>query len=135
MKKIFGSLRIFFCFTQHKKPYKSCPYIFLFMKFFFFSLKKNTFEILWSEVWKRGFQLMLILGLLGMYFDVAVAFVMKSPLLFRLAVAIPHCQFSGFSFTFFSCHFSSVSFSTTYFLCEIATFIFIPSPFDKFYFL
>ena len=31
---------------------------------------------------------MLILGLLGMYFDAAVVFVMKSSLLFRLAVAI-----------------------------------------------
>ena len=31
---------------------------------------------------------MLILGLLGMYFNAAVVFVMKSSLLFRLAVAI-----------------------------------------------
>jgi hypothetical protein len=31
---------------------------------------------------------MLILGLLGMYFDAAVVFVKKSSLLFRLAVAI-----------------------------------------------
>ena len=31
---------------------------------------------------------MLILGLLGMYFDAAVVFVAKSSLLFRLAVAI-----------------------------------------------
>ena len=35
-------------------------------------------KILWSEVWKGGFQLMLILGLLGMYFDAAVVFVTKS---------------------------------------------------------
>ena len=35
-----------------------------------------------------GFQLMLILGLLNMYFDAAVLFVTKSSLLFRLAVAI-----------------------------------------------
>jgi hypothetical protein len=35
-----------------------------------------------------GFQFMLILGLLGMYFDAAVVFVTKSSLLFRLAVAI-----------------------------------------------
>ena len=46
------------------------------------------FEILWSEVWKGGFQLILILGLLGMYFDAAVVFVTNSSLLFRLAVAI-----------------------------------------------
>ena len=31
---------------------------------------------------------MLLLGLLGMYFDAAVVFVMKSSLFFRLAVAI-----------------------------------------------
>ena len=35
-----------------------------------------------------GFQFMLILGILGMYFDAAVVFVTKSSLLFRLAVAI-----------------------------------------------
>ena len=35
-----------------------------------------------------GFQFMLILGLLGMYFDAAVVFVTKSSLLFKLAVAI-----------------------------------------------
>ena len=43
-----------------------------------FSLKKTAFEILWSEFWKGGFQLMLILSLLGMYFDAAVVFVTKS---------------------------------------------------------
>ena len=37
------------------------------------------------------FQFMLILGLLGMYFDAAVVFVTKSSLLFRLAVAILCC--------------------------------------------
>ena len=35
-----------------------------------------------------GFQFMLILGLLGMYFDAAVVFVTKSSLLFKLAMAI-----------------------------------------------
>ena len=35
-----------------------------------------------------GFQFMLILGLLGMYFDAAVVFVTNSSLFFRLAVAI-----------------------------------------------
>ena len=45
-------------------------------------------KILWSEVWKEGFQLMLILGLLGMYFDAAVVFVTNSQLFLRLAVAI-----------------------------------------------
>ena len=41
-----------------------------------------------------GFQFMLILGLLGMYFDAAVVFVMKSSLFFRLAVAILCIVFS-----------------------------------------
>ena len=41
-----------------------------------------------SEVWKREFQLMLILGLIGIYFDAAVVFVKKTSILFRLAVAI-----------------------------------------------
>ena len=31
-----------------------------------------------KKVWKGGFQLMLILGLLGMYFDAAVVFVTNS---------------------------------------------------------
>ena len=35
-----------------------------------------------------GFQLMLILGLLGMYFDAAVVFFTISSLLFRMAVAV-----------------------------------------------
>ena len=39
--------------------------------------KKQFLEILWSEVWKRGFQLMQILGLLGMYFDAVVVEVEK----------------------------------------------------------
>ena len=34
--------------------------------------KKQFLKILWSEVWKGGFQLMQILGLLGIYFDVEV---------------------------------------------------------------
>ena len=41
-----------------------------------------------KNVWKVGFQFMLILGLLGMYFDAVVVFVTKSSLFFRLAVAI-----------------------------------------------
>ena len=31
--------------------------------------KKQFLKILWSDVWKGGFQLIQILGLLGMYFD------------------------------------------------------------------
>ena len=41
-------------------------------------LNKNQFlKILWSVVWKGGFQLMQILGLLGMYFDAVVVEVEK----------------------------------------------------------
>ena len=43
-----------------------------------------------------GFQLMLILGLLGMYFDAAMVFVTNSKLFFTLAVAILcHSTFFG----------------------------------------
>ena len=45
-------------------------------------------QFLKSEVWKGGFQLKLILGLLGMYFDAAVVFVTNSQIFLRLAVAI-----------------------------------------------
>ena len=45
-------------------------------------------KILLSEVWKGGFPLMQILGLLGMYFDAAVVFVTNSSLLFWFAMAI-----------------------------------------------
>ena len=34
--------------------------------------KKQFLKILWSEVWKGGFQLIQILGLLGIYFDAVV---------------------------------------------------------------
>ena len=50
----------------------------LFLKKKIVSLEKTSFKILWSEVWKGGFQLMLILGLLGMYFDAAMVFVTNS---------------------------------------------------------
>ena len=52
-------------------------------------LKIFIFEnLLQKNVQKVGFQFMLILVLLGMYFDAAVVFVTKSSLLFRLAVTI-----------------------------------------------
>ena len=50
--------------------------------------KKQFLKILWSEVWKGGFQLIQILGLLGMYFDAVVAEVKTFLLLFRLTLAI-----------------------------------------------
>ena len=51
-------------------------------------VKKQFLKILWSEVWKEGFHLIQILGLLCMYFDAVVVFVTNNSLLFRLAVAI-----------------------------------------------
>ena len=39
--------------------------------------KKQFLKILWIDVWKGGFQLMQILGLLGMYFDAVVVEVEK----------------------------------------------------------
>ena len=40
--------------------------------------KKQFLKVLWSEVWKGGFQLIQILGLLGMYFDAVVVEVLLS---------------------------------------------------------
>ena len=51
-------------------------------------LDKKVLEILRREVWKGGYQLVLILVLLGMYFDAVVVFVTSQTLLFRLALAI-----------------------------------------------
>ena len=50
--------------------------------------KKQFLKNLWSKVWKGGFQLMQILGLLGMYFDAVVVEVKTFLILFRLALAI-----------------------------------------------
>ena len=54
--KLFGSLLNFFCFTIHKKLNKSCSLEkkILFLKKNFVSLRKNSFEILSSEVRKAG---------------------------------------------------------------------------------
>ena len=56
---------------------------------------KQFLKILRSEVWKGGFQLMQILSLLGIYFDVVVE-LKKNLLLFRLVLAIlcPHPKIS-----------------------------------------
>ena len=55
--------------------------------------KKQFLKSLWSEVWKGGFQLMLILVILGMYFDTVVVFVTSQTPLFRLALAILWCEY------------------------------------------
>ena len=69
----------FLCIVKQKKNSERSENFWKssFLKIYF---KKN--------VWKVGFQFMLILGLLGMYFDAAVVFVRKSSLFLRLAVAI-----------------------------------------------
>ena len=46
--------------------------------------KKQFLKILWSEVWKGGFQFMQILGHLGMYFDAVVVEVEKYLLFFQI---------------------------------------------------
>jgi hypothetical protein len=88
--KIFVSIQFFFCFSIHKKLNKSCSLnkIFLFKKKKSVSLKKTTFEMLWSEVWKGGFQLMLILDPKNVFLIFRNFNPLTSSLLFRLAVAI-----------------------------------------------
>ena len=59
-----------------------------------------------------GFQFMLILDLLGMYFDAAVVFVTKSSLFFRLAVAIlckGLCEITSIKLDFLATHRCNVS--------------------------
>ena len=70
----------FLCIVKQKK--KKFGAIRNFLKIFIFE------NLLHKKGLKGGFQLMLILGLLVMYFDAAVVFVTKSSLLFRLALAI-----------------------------------------------
>ena len=61
-----------------------------------FSYSKCCFTMLtfrvtftkWIWVWKGVFQLIQILGLLGLYFDAAVVFIKKTSLLFKFALAI-----------------------------------------------
>ena len=50
--------------------------------------KKQLLKILRSDVWKEGFQLIQILGLLSLYFDAVVVEVKTFLLLFWLALAI-----------------------------------------------
>ena len=51
------------------------------------NIVEQFLKILWSEVWKRGFQLIQILGLSSMYFDSEVV-ELKKILLFRLALVV-----------------------------------------------
>ena len=72
----------FFMYGKQKKISERSEHFWkiLFLKIYFI-----------KNVWKQGFQFMLILGLLGIYFDAAVVFVTKSSLFFILAVAILWC--------------------------------------------
>ena len=77
--KIFGSLQFFLALQYIKNWTKVVPGQNFFVPEKKKCLsKKTSFEILWSGVWKGGFQSMLILSLLGMYFDAAVVFLTNS---------------------------------------------------------
>ena len=94
-KNFFSKEQLLFSFLCIVKQKKISEQSENFRKFSFLKIyiKKNA--------WKVGFQFMLILGLLGMYFDAAVVFVTNSSLFFRLAVAILCIeQFVFFAFFF-----------------------------------
>ena len=81
-KKNFSKEQLWFSFLRIIKQKKILERS---ENFWNFSFLKIYFI---KNVWKVGFQFMLILGLLGMYFDAVVVLVTKSSLFFRLAVAI-----------------------------------------------
>ena len=56
--------------------------------------KKQFLKILWSEIWKGGFQLMQILGLLGIYIELPVQY-MKIP-------SLEHVVYTNWFFVFVS---------------------------------
>ena len=62
ISKIFGSLRIFFCFTIHKKLNKSCS-----LDFFFSVTKKNFFWKFYYCGPKGGISILVDNGPLGCY--------------------------------------------------------------------
>ena len=69
----------FLCIVKQKKISEQSEIFWNFLFLEIYIIKK---------VWKGGFQLMLILGLIGMKFDAAVVFVTSQTLLSKLAVAI-----------------------------------------------
>ena len=89
-KVIFFWTMIFFLFLKKKISMNNLCFVFhvLYSKKKFGAIQIFLKIYFIKNVWKVGFQFMLILGLLGMYFDAAVVFVMKSSLFFRLAVTI-----------------------------------------------
>ena len=89
-QKFSDHSEFFFCFTIHKKLNKSC-YLDkkkLFLKKKVVSLKKTSFEILWSEVRKGGFQFLWKMVLWGATYNAVVVVGVVSLLLFRLPMAI-----------------------------------------------
>jgi hypothetical protein len=81
-KIVFSKEQLWFSFLTIVKQKKNSERSKFFWKFSFLKI------YFIKNVWKVGFQFMLILGLLGMYFDAVVVFVTKSSLFFILAVAI-----------------------------------------------
>ena len=88
-KIFFQEQKIFFQGTTFVQFFMFCKAMYWFLKIYFI-----------KNVWKVGFQLMLILGLPGMYFDAVVVFVTSQTLLLRLAFAIL-CLARGRIFTDF----------------------------------
>ena len=75
--------------------------------------KKQLLKILWSEVWKGGFQLMQILGLLGMYFDAVVVEVEKYVFTF-FQIGAGHTVYTAKVQTYFLCAFPMQNTCNTY---------------------
>ena len=74
---------------QHQSKYLGGPEsAFLFLKKKVLSLKNLLLKFYEVRSERGRFQLMLILGLLGVYFDAAMVFVTNSQLFFRLAMTI-----------------------------------------------
>ena len=96
LKEVLFRLTIFF--FRNKKSLSKKQLLFSFLCIGKQKKISERSEIFWNflylkiyfikKVWKGGFQLMLILVLLGRYFDAVVVFVTSQTLLFRLALAI-----------------------------------------------
>ena len=76
-QKIMSKKQLLFSFLCIVKQKKNFGAIWKFFKIYFI-----------KKVWKAGFQLMRILGLLGISFDAAVVFVTSQTLVLRLDLAI-----------------------------------------------
>ena len=72
-------------------------------------IKKKFLKILWSEVWKGGFQSIQILGLLGMYYDAVLVEVFFTFLLL-CRLACTHVVFKEYRSNFISSNFVMTKF-------------------------